>query len=90
MTSLTVPDTERLNRESPIPLYYQLKEMLRSWITAGKFAAASQFPSERELIERYGVSRMTVRRALSELVNEGLLVRGAVAGLFCGAAWVAS
>ena len=73
MTSLPTKSIERLNRESPIPLYYQLKEMLRSWITAGKFDTGGQFPPERELVEKYGVSRMTVRRALSELVNEGLL-----------------
>lgn len=73
---------ERLNRESPIPLYYQLKEMLRSWITAGKFDTSGQFPPERELVERYGVSRMTVRRALSELVNEGLLIREQGRGSF--------
>ncbi len=82
MTSLPIKDIERLNRESPIPLYYQLKEMLRSWITSGKFDTGGQFPPERELVEKYGISRMTVRRALSELVNEGLLVREQGRGSF--------
>ena len=82
MTSLPTKSIERLNRESPIPLYYQLKEMLRSWITAGKFDTGGQVPPERELVEKYGVSRMTVRRALSELVNEGLLVREQGRGSF--------
>jgi len=61
--------TETLNRQSPIPLYYQLKEILRSWITSGKFDSDGCFPSERELQERYGISRMTVRRTLSEKVS---------------------
>ncbi len=82
MTSPTAQRIERLDRESPIPLYYQLKEILRSWITLGKFDTGGQFPPERELVEKYAVSRMTVRRALSELVNEGLLVREQGRGSF--------
>ncbi len=82
MTSLIARGTEELNRESPIPLYYQLKGILRSSITVGKFDTTGLFPSERELIESYRVSRMTVRRALSELVNEGLLVREQGRGSF--------
>ena len=74
--------TETLNRQSPIPLYYQLKEILRSWITSGKFDSDGCFPPERKLQERYGISRMTVRRALAELVNEGFLIREQGRGSF--------
>jgi len=71
-----------LDRGSPVPLYYQLKEIFRSWISDGKFDSDGRFPSESELQERFGVSRMTVRRALSELVHEGFLVREQGRGSF--------
>jgi len=78
-----VDQTEQfLDRESPIPLYYQLKEIFRSWITSGMFDSQKRFPSESELQKRFGVSRMTIRRALSELVSEGFLVREQGRGSF--------
>ena len=72
----------RLRRDSPVPLYHQLKQILRSKITAGEFDSDGQFPSERELVERYKISRMTARQALSELVNEGLIIREQGRGSF--------
>lgn len=71
-----------LDPNSPIPLYYQLKQILRSWILTGKYESKQQFPSERELQELYDVSRMTIRRTLSELVSEGFLVRKQGRGSF--------
>lgn len=71
-----------LDRASPVPLYYQLKEIFRSWISAGKFDSDGRFPSESELQKRFGVSRMTIRRALSELVHEGFLIREQGRGSF--------
>ena len=71
-----------MDRKSPVPLYYQLKEIFRSWIISGEFGENGRFPSESELQERFGVSRMTVRRALSELVNEGFLIREQGRGSF--------
>jgi len=71
-----------LDRRSPVPLYYQLKEIFRSWIISGKFGAGGRFPSESELQKQFGVSRMTVRRALSELASEGFLVRERGRGSF--------
>lgn len=71
-----------VDRSSPVPLYYQLKEIFRSWISSGKFDSDGRFPSEAELQQRFGVSRMTVRRALSELVNEGFLIREQGRGSF--------
>jgi len=73
---------KKLNRGSPVPLYYQLKEILRAKIAAGEFDGDGQFPSEREIVERYEISRMTARQALSELVNEGLLIREQGRGTF--------
>jgi DNA-binding GntR family transcriptional regulator len=64
-----------LERSNPVPLYYQLKEVLRQQITSGQFAPNTTIPSEPELVASYQVSRATVRQALTELVNEGLLYR---------------
>jgi len=71
-----------LNKNIPIPLYYQLKEMLTETISKGDLPAGTLMPSERELSERYGISRMTVRQALGEMVKEGLLVREQGKGTF--------
>jgi len=64
-----------LERSNPLPLYYQLKEVLRQQIRAGHLAPNTAIPSEPELVAHYHVSRATVRQALTELVNEGLLYR---------------
>lgn len=64
-----------LDWRNPVLLYYQLKGIFRSWISPGNFDSGGRFPSESELQEQFGVSRMTIRRALSELVNEGFWVR---------------
>lgn len=71
-----------LERSNPLPLYYQLKEVLRQQIRAGHLAPHSAIPSEPELVSRYHVSRATVRQALTELVNEGLLYRQHGKGTF--------
>ena len=71
-----------LERTNPLPLYYQLKEVLRQQIRAGHLAPHTAIPSEPELVARYRVSRATVRQALTELVNEGLLYRQHGKGTF--------
>ncbi|HKV59573.1 MAG TPA: GntR family transcriptional regulator [Ktedonobacteraceae bacterium] len=71
-----------LERSNPLPLYYQLKEVLRQQIQAGHLAPHSSIPSEPELVSSYRVSRATVRQALTELVNEGLLYRQHGKGTF--------
>lgn len=57
------------------PLYVQIQEYLAELIYSGELSPNAKLPSERELSQELGVSRMTVRRAITELVNEGLLVR---------------
>ncbi len=56
-------------------LYSRIQEYIAELILSGKLAPESRIQSEREFSEDLGVSRMTVRRALTELVNEGLLER---------------
>ncbi|TCP59234.1 GntR family transcriptional regulator [Tumebacillus sp. BK434] len=71
-----------LKKNIPIPLYYQLKERLTQTIREGELPPGALMPSERELSDRYGISRMTVRQALGEMVKEGLLVREQGKGTF--------
>lgn len=61
-----------LDFENHMPLHIQLREILREEIIKGT-REGEKIPSERELIEKFQVSRTTVREAVSGLVNEGLL-----------------
>ena len=65
-----------------VPRYHQLKEIIREQITGGDLKPGDLIPSERELSERYGVSRMTARQSIVELTNEGLLYRRQGKGTF--------
>src|SRR5437899_12188895 len=71
-----------LERTNPLPLYYQLKEVLKQQIRSGHLAPHTAIPSEPELVANYHVSRATVRQALTELVHEGLLYRQHGRGTF--------
>lgn len=59
----------------PVPLYHQLKQIVRGEIERGLYKPGDRLPSEPEWIQKYGVSRITVRQALSELETEGVVVR---------------
>lgn len=58
-----------------LPLYTQLREKLREHILDGTYGAHQQLPTESELTHAFGVSRITVRQALSDLQKEGLLFK---------------
>ncbi|MFZ7944888.1 MULTISPECIES: GntR family transcriptional regulator [Bacillaceae] len=64
-----------LNKNSPIPLYYQLEEHIKGLIEKGELMPGDALPPEREYAEKYQISRMTVRQAFTQLVNEGYLYR---------------
>jgi GntR family transcriptional regulator len=59
---------------NPIPLYTQLADILREMITSGELQPRSLLPSESYLQQEQGVSRGTVRMAMSILRDEGLVV----------------
>jgi len=65
----------KLKKDSPIPLYIQLKEHILARIERGELEAGQRLPSERELCDQFGVSRITIRQALGELMRDGLLQR---------------
>jgi GntR family transcriptional regulator len=63
-----------LDRHSPVPLYFQLAAWIRAQIQAGALEAGQQLPAERDLARDAGISRMTARQALAELVHGGDIV----------------
>lgn len=71
-----------LDKQSPIPIYIQIEEQLKQQIQQGDFPIGTSIPSERELSERFLVSRMTVRQSITNLVNDGLLYREKGRGTF--------
>jgi len=72
----------KVDKSSPIPIYYQIKETLKEKIESGSMDPHERLPSERELEEEYGISRMTARRALTELESEGYAYREQGKGSF--------
>lgn len=71
-----------VNKQSPLPIYYQLAEEIKQLIRSGELAPGDLLPSEREYAEKYNISRMTVRQAINNLVTEGLVFRQKGRGTF--------
>lgn len=72
-------------QDSPLTAWGQVHRDLRRRIETGEFAPGSRIPSEAALVEHYGMSRMTVRRAIEALVTDGYLHRRRGAGTFVNA-----
>ena len=73
---------DSLTRQDASPLYLQLKNSLTEAIQSGRYAPGEPVPTETQLCEQYAVSRITVRRAISELQEEGLLEKRHGKGTF--------
>ncbi|MBY0099227.1 GntR family transcriptional regulator [Mesobacillus maritimus] len=71
-----------LNSESAIPLYIQLKQAILEDINNKVYRPGEKLPTEPELGEKYNVSRITVRKAVVDLVNEGYLIKQQGKGTF--------
>lgn len=71
---MSLPEIE-IDRNSPIPLYFQLAQALEHELVEGKWKAGERLPSEPEMCEHFGVSRSTVRQALARLDQQGLVSR---------------
>jgi DNA-binding GntR family transcriptional regulator len=69
-----VPDLA-LDRDSPVPLYFQVASRLQQLIEEGELPVGGRLENEVELADRLGVSRPTMRRAIGYLVERGMLVR---------------
>lgn len=71
-----------LSRDGPLPLYHQLKTVILREIEAGRWQPDEQLPTEDALSRRFRVSKITVRQALRELADDGLIRREQGRGTF--------
>lgn len=71
-----------VDKTSTVPIYAQLEEAIKKNIKEGVYPHGKALPTERELTELFGVSRMTIRQAISNLVYEGVLYRIRAKGAF--------
>ena len=74
-----------IDKTSPVPFYYQLRQLLEQAISSGVLGVDHKIPTEAALCERYDVSRTVVRQALSDLEHTGLVVRQKGRGTFVAA-----
>lgn len=80
-TTAELPEAT-IDRASPVPFYFQLAELLEEEIVSGRWVPGTRVPSENELCARYGLSRTTIRQALTRLEQEGLVSREKGRGTF--------
>jgi GntR family transcriptional regulator len=71
-----------IDRTSPVPFYFQLRKLLEEQIVSGRWTPAYRLPGESALCEHFALSRTTVRQALAELEDEGLVRREKGRGTF--------
>ncbi len=64
-----------LDRSSPVPLYFQVSQRIEKAISTGQLGPGARLDNEISLADQFGLSRPTMRRAIQELVDKGLLVR---------------
>lgn len=73
---------QQLERDTGVPLVYQLSQIVRKQILDGGYGPNEALPTEEQMVKLFGVSRTTVRLALGKLVNEGLIRREQGRGTF--------
>ncbi len=71
-----------LSKDNGVALYAQVRESLRNRIVNGSYQPGERLPAEEALTAEFGVSRMTVRQGISDLLDEGLLYRKRGIGTF--------
>jgi len=71
-----------IDRDSPIPIYHQLKSLILEQIESGLWRSGDRIPTEQELCQLYQISRSPVRQALNQLAREGVLTRHPGRGTF--------
>lgn len=81
-----MPSTEGLtDGKAAIPLYQQVIDIIKNDINSGTYKAGARIPNEFELADSYKVGRVTVRRAIEELVQQGYLTKQQGRGTFVNA-----
>ena len=76
-----LPSTQ-IDRQSPVPYYFQLSELLEQEIMSGRWEPGTRLPSEPEISRQLGLSRTTIRQALGRLEQRGLVQRRKGQGTF--------
>ncbi|MCM3735970.1 phosphonate metabolism transcriptional regulator PhnF [Bacillus cytotoxicus] len=71
-----------IDKYSPFPIYYQIQEWVKQLIEAGEWKPGDKIPSENELCDKFEVSRMTIRQAINNLVEQGYIHRKRGIGTF--------
>ena len=75
MIGMSLDDrSDRIRHDSSVPVATQVARDIEKDITAGRLAPDTRLPSEVDLSQQYGVARMTVRRAVAQLRDKGLVV----------------
>ncbi|MBA2741607.1 MAG: GntR family transcriptional regulator, partial [Actinobacteria bacterium] len=86
---MTSEEQMDIDPRQPIPLYFQLKTLLREEILSGRYTGPDdRLPTEHELCARYKISRTPVTRALTELADEGVILRHRRRGSFVNPHWL--
>ena len=75
-------EKEKIDKGTPIPLYFQLKNIILKYINEGNLKPGDSIPTEMELAQIFDISRTTIRQAITELVMEGYLTRVKSKGTF--------
>jgi GntR family transcriptional regulator len=83
MTSLP---HSRIDRDSPVPFWFQLAGVIEHAISSGRWRPGERLPSESELCSHFEISRTTVRQALARLEQEGMVIRRKGFGTFVASA----
>jgi len=81
-TTLPARSTAKLVLLPAQPLHTQIREIIRRRVLDGSYAPHSQMPSESQMMQAFGVSRITIRQALGDLQKEGLIFKVAGKGSF--------
>jgi GntR family transcriptional regulator len=79
---VAVLPASRIDRSSPVPFYFQLRELLRAEIASGRWPPGERLLSEPDICKHFDVSRTTLRQALGSLEAEGLIRRDKGRGTF--------
>lgn len=73
---------KKIDKSIPTPLYFQVEQILREGIDSGELKLGDTIPTEKELMDKYDVSRATIRQAVLSMVNDGYLRREKSKGTF--------
>lgn len=71
-----------MDRKTSIPLYFKIESLIKNKILNGQLEPGNRLPTEAELTEKFGVSQITIRKALSNLEGDRLIVRSRAKGTF--------